>query len=575
MIFEEDGSLRCIDGVIFDTTLQHELQQSLQEALIQTKKYAKELEESQIELRGRMRALNNAGMVTETDLQGNITYVSDETLAVWGYTREEVLGKPHNIIKSDEHPEAFFKEMWETIQKGNVWKGEVKNRAKDGSEFWVMLSITPVLDKEGKPVKYIGVAFDITAQKRQSLRIRQMLKESREQEKQLRKLTEELQKTQLELTGRINALNNAAIVSETDLEGNIIFVNDEATYVWGYSREELIGKPHSIIKSDHHKPSFFKRMWEKISAGYVWHGQVKNRAKDGSYFWVKLTITPVVDAEGKPMKYIGVAFDITNQKRQAERIKQALKEAEAKEAYYKAEIERLKRQAIAPTPQNFLWLDTHFNIIAFHLSQDSIPVPYPQEPFSSYISIESDTDAFAELSKAIDERRYWEGTLILRDGKRYPCCYIPILRQYSLFIVDAPSVVLHPLHFALDKEGKITMATEAFSHFFGFDEPGHMINEPIHRWIIQPNVLPLRSLNGAITLPVQGKKENGKTFYAILFATPMKDEFSEQRYWDSYLLVLPSIQSNEELEALRKENLELKAELERIQKELRELTQLI
>jgi PAS domain S-box-containing protein len=410
-----DGKPVKYISVSFDITPQVEQEEKI-------RRYASELERNQIELEGRIRALNNAGMVTETDPNGIITYVSDETLAIWGYERDEVIGNPHSIVKSDEHPPQFFQKMWEVIQSGEVWHGEVKNRAKDGSEFWVFLSITPVLDKEKKVLKYIGVAFDITAQKRQGQRIKEMLKEAQEQEKQLREyakkleeMQEKLLETQMELAAQISALNNAAIVSETDPQGIITFVNEEATYIWGYTKEEVIGKPHSIIKSDYHKESFFKRMWEKISQGLVWQGQVKNRAKDGSHFWVHLTITPVLDDNGKPKKYIGVAFDITAQKEQSIRIREALEEAERQEKQYKAEIERLTKQLLEKSSGGV----TIANSVTLYLNEEGRILQcdgkhsFFKEGELLYSLLESKEDA-NQIRMTLAQSQPWKGSVMLR-----------------------------------------------------------------------------------------------------------------------------------------------------------------
>jgi PAS domain S-box-containing protein len=129
------------------------------------------------------------------------------------------------------------------------------------------------------------------------------------------------------LAGHVAALNNAAIVSEADLKGDIIFVNDEFCRIAKYDRTELLGQNHRILKSGHQPQAIFDDLWRTISRGLVWKGIIKNRAKDGSYYWVASTITPIMGAEGKPIKYIGVRFDITSQVEQADQIKNALEKA--------------------------------------------------------------------------------------------------------------------------------------------------------------------------------------------------------------------------------------------------------
>ncbi len=125
------------------------------------------------------------------------------------------------------------------------------------------------------------------------------------------------------------ALNSHAIVAVTDLQGNITEVNDKFCEISQYSRDELIGNGHQIIKSDYHPASFFKDMWSTISSGNVWHGEICNRAKDGSLYWVNSSIIPYIDAEGRIEQYIAIREDITKRKQVEEALKCALVAANA------------------------------------------------------------------------------------------------------------------------------------------------------------------------------------------------------------------------------------------------------
>ncbi|MCK6404702.1 MAG: response regulator [Rhodocyclaceae bacterium] len=128
------------------------------------------------------------------------------------------------------------------------------------------------------------------------------------------RLVEQRELQRRELDNQKFALDQHAIVSITDTQGVIVYANDRFCEISGYSRAELIGQPHRIVKSGLHPPAVFADMWDTISSGRVWHGEICNRRKNGDLYWVAATIVPFLDHAGLPTRYIGIRTDITERK---------------------------------------------------------------------------------------------------------------------------------------------------------------------------------------------------------------------------------------------------------------------
>lgn len=250
-----------------------------------------------------MSLLDRKFCVSVADRSGRIIYVNKNFCTLSGYSEGELIGQSYGIVNPGYTQERFVEEMEQFFTRDEAWHKNVKAFAKDGTSYWVNANIIPVLDEEGEIIQFLSIDSDITA----------------------REVTREKYKETLQNLHNIeNALDYSSVVAITDAKGVITYVNEKFCALSQYSSEELIGNTHRIVNSDFHPKSFFKEMYGTIQNGDIWQGDVCNRAKDGSLYWVSTTIVPFLDEEGKPEQYIAIRHDITARKQAEESLEIAL-----------------------------------------------------------------------------------------------------------------------------------------------------------------------------------------------------------------------------------------------------------
>lgn len=233
------------------------------------------------ELKAMSLAIHQSQGVVEYSVEGKILSANTKFLKIMGYGEADVFNRSHDFFNSPEVTESFeYRQFWEKLKKGEAQNGEYHLLGKNGRDVWLVGSFTPVVTDEGQVKKILAIFSDIT-------------------------------ETKTELKVRMDIMNMTSIVSEADQKGDIISMNDKYPQISQYSKEELIGRPHNITRHPDMPKEVFKEMWATIGRGKMFRGVVKNRAKDGSPYYVDAVIAPILGENGKPKKYLGVRYDIT------------------------------------------------------------------------------------------------------------------------------------------------------------------------------------------------------------------------------------------------------------------------
>ena len=255
-------------------------------------------------------ALNASSIVSVSDLQANILEVNDEFCKAFKYTREDIIGQNYRILNSGFHPKEFFKVLWDTVEAGKVWRGQVCNKAKDGSICWVDSVVSPIMGEYNKPIGYLTIRFDITQQKKNE----EAIAEAEERSRNI------LQAVSTGIYG-------------IDKNGSITFVNPSVEQMLGFTAQELIGRNAHYLFHHHHVDgteylvsecpiyqAFTTGRFSRIDNEVLWRS-------DGSSFPVEYSVTPI--KTGDEIVGAVISFeDITERKRAEEELNSARETAD-------------------------------------------------------------------------------------------------------------------------------------------------------------------------------------------------------------------------------------------------------
>ena len=257
--------------------------------------------ELEAELKVRTDIMNMTSIVSEADKKGDIVSINEKFSEVSKYSRSELIGQPHSTTRHPDMPKETFKQLWSTIGRGEMFRGIIKNRAKDGTPYYVDAVIAPILGDNGKPMKYLGVRYDITESEieRQNAR------------------------------GILNAIDATYAYIEFDLGGNVLKANKNFLDVMGYQSSEIVGKLHRMFcePAVYNAPAY-QQFWRDLNDGKPQNDLFKRVTKSGQQVSLQAVYAPVTDEMGRVFKIVKIATDVSATVRANDMLRQAVEQAQ-------------------------------------------------------------------------------------------------------------------------------------------------------------------------------------------------------------------------------------------------------
>ncbi|MBO6561306.1 MAG: PAS domain-containing methyl-accepting chemotaxis protein [Nisaea sp.] len=238
----------------------------------------------------KLDALDKSQAIIEFQPDGTIITANANFLKTMGYSLKEIVGKHHSMFAEPGYKDsAEYRAFWEDLRAGKYKAAQYKRIGKGGKEVWIEASYNPISNGSGRPYKIVKFATDIT----------------------------EKTKQQALLVGQIEAIRRSQAVIEFELDGTIITANENFLKTMGYGLNEVVGKHHSMFAEPGYAQSAeYKGFWEKLRAGEFAAGQYRRIGKGGKEVWIEASYNPILDPNGKPLKVVKFATDLTKRKQE-------------------------------------------------------------------------------------------------------------------------------------------------------------------------------------------------------------------------------------------------------------------
>jgi len=246
------------------------------------------------DMAAKLEALNKSQAIIEFQLDGTIITANENFLNALGYTLAEVQGKHHSMfVEPSFRDSAEYRRFWDNLNRGEFQAAEYKRIGKGGKEVWIEATYNPLFGRNGKPYKVVKFATDVTQKKREYA----------------------------DLLGKVNAIGKSQAVIEFNMDGTIITANENFLNTLGYRLDEIQGKHHSLfVEAAFRASPEYRQFWENLNRGEFQAAVYKRIGKGGKEVWIEASYNPIFDLNGKPVKVVKFAVDLTKRKAENARL---------------------------------------------------------------------------------------------------------------------------------------------------------------------------------------------------------------------------------------------------------------